>query len=152
MALIKLNARDMIIEVRTDDSPETWTEIGGLKNFNYNPSENEEKTDTTAFADEGNYNEEKMQKGAMVELEGWLLHDDTTHAQDPGQAYCADVWHELLGPESQGKLRFRHKDAPEWKVWTATCTVGESGGENNDKLPFNASFTRCGASTTVDVA
>lgn len=151
MAGIKLNARDMIVEIRTDDSPETWTEIGGLTNFVYNPSENEETADTTTFADEGNYRQEIMQRGATAEIEGFRIADSITGVPDAGQA-AAEAQHELLGPESVGKLRFRHVLDQEWKVWDQTVTVGEIGGETNDKASWSATFTRCGPSVSVDVA
>lgn len=155
MAKIKLNARDMVIEVRDpatlDTETPTWVQIDGLTNFVPNPSENEETAETATFTDEGNYNQEKMQKGMVLELEGFRMADSETGEPDPGQKVCDD-WHERLGPESHGELRFRHKTATTWKVWTATCTVGEGGGEINDKDAFAVTFTRCGASRTESVA
>lgn len=149
MTVIKLNARDMIIEVLS--GPATYTEIAGLTSFNYKPDENEEKADTTTFSDAGNYREEKMQKGASTEVEGFKMKDDVTAVPDPGQGYV-EQWHELLGPESVGGLRFRHVDDTVWKVWECTVTLGEQGGENNDKTGWSATFMRCGASTDLAVA
>lgn len=151
MALIKLNARNMIVEVSDGATTPVWTEIAGLTKWLYNPSENEEKADTTTFADDGNYREEKMQKGAVAEAEGFYIADSVTGTQDPGQA-AVEEWHELLGPESEGELRFRNYLSTEWTVWDATCTVGEQGGENNDKTSWAVSFTRCGPSRKVTVA
>lgn len=151
MAAIKLNARDMIIELSDGGTTPVWTQVAGLNTFTYNPSENEETVDVTTFSDGGNYTQEKMQKGAMVEVEGFYIASDLTpFAQDAGQL-AIEVWHELLGPASVRTLRFRHVSALTWKVWKATCTLGEQGGGNNDKASFKASFTRCGASASAAV-
>lgn len=154
MGQIKLNARDMVIEAADTATlgagTPTWVEVAGLTNFVVNDEENEETAETTTFLDEGNYRQEKMQKGAQVEVEGFSLGDNVTGAPDPGQAVLRE-WHELLGPESEGKVRFRHKLETEWTVWTATCTIGERGGENNDKLSFAATLVRSGPSSKVAV-
>lgn len=151
MAAIKLNARDHIIEVSDMATPTpTWIEIAGLTSFAPDPSSNEEVADTTTFDDEGNYRQEKMQKGATLAIEGLRIADSTTGTPDAGQAEVED-WHELLGPESVRQIRFRHVLDTNWKVWDATVTVGEGGGGNNDKSTWAATFTRCGPSTTVAV-
>jgi len=151
MAAIKLNARDMVIEVSDEQAVPTWTEIAGLTKFTYDPSENEETADTTTFVSQGEYEQEKMQKGAKASVEGFRIADGTTGTPDAGQAAVED-WHELLGPASVGHFRFRHVLDTEWKVWPATATVGEIGGENNDKSTWSAEFMRSGASSTVAVA
>lgn len=151
MASIKLNARDMVIEVSDGATTPVWTEIAGLTKFTYDPSENEETADTTTFVSDGNYEQEKMQKGAKASVEGFRIADGTTGAPDAGQAQVEE-WHELLGPASVGTFRFRHVLDDEWKVWNATATVGEIGGENNDKSTWSAEFMRSGASSTVAVA
>lgn len=154
MAKVKLNARDMVIEAADPASlstgTPTWIEVDGLTNFVYNPGENEETAETATFKDEGNYRQEKMQKGAQIEVEGFRIADAETGAPDPGQKAVED-WHELLGPESEGRLRFRHKTDTEWKVWVATATVGEIGGEVNDKATWACTFVRSGPSATEAV-
>lgn len=147
---IKLNARDVIIEISDGATIPVWTEIEGLTSLTYNPSENEEVTDTTTFTSDGNYEGEKMQKGAMLECEGFLIKDSVTGAQAAGQA-AVEVLHEKLGPESLGTIRFRHPADTVWKQWVAFATVGEQGGENNDKTSWGATFTRSGASADVAV-
>ena len=151
MAGIKLNAREVIIEISDGATTPVWTEIEGLNSLTFNPSENEEMTETTDFQSQGNYEGEKMQKGATLECEGFLIKDSVTGAQAPGQAQVEEL-HELLGPASQGTIRFRHPLDTSWKRWTAVVTLGEQGGENNDKTSWGATFTRSGASTDVVVA
>ena len=154
MGQIKLNARDMVIEAAEPDSlalsTPTWVEVAGLTNFVVNDEENEETAETGTFQDEGNYRQEKMQKGAQVELEGFSLADSVTGVPDPGRGVLRE-WHERLGAASEGRVRFRHKLEDEWTVWTATCTVGERGGELNDKMSFAATLVRSGPSTKVEV-
>jgi hypothetical protein len=50
-----------------------------------------------------------------------------------------------------GKVRFRHPMDTSWKVWNATFTLGEQGGAHNDKVSWNVTATRSGASTTAPV-
>ncbi len=150
MAGIKLNARDVIVEISNGASTPVWAEIGGLTSLTYNPSENEETVDTTTFASEGQYEGEIMQRGATLEMEGFLIKDSTTGAQEAGQAQV-ETLATKLGPESLGTIRFRHPVDTSWKKWTAYVSIGEQGGENNDKTSWDATFTRSGASTTVAV-
>lgn len=149
MTLRKVNARDLILEVEAS-TPNTWIEVGGLNSHKINPSENEETSDTTTYASDGAYEQEVMQRGATIESEGLLLEDDTTGVQDPGQAR-AEVLGAAVGTASVGRIRFRHPTHTQWKVWNATVSLGEQGGENNDKKSWGATFTRSGASTTMAV-
>lgn len=151
MAAIKFNARDMIIEVSDGATPTpAWTEIAGLNNFEVDPTESEEMVDTTTFSSAGNAEGEKMQKGAKITVEGFVIGDSTTGEPDAGQA-LVEAWHEDLGPDSIGQLRFRHVLQDDWKVWNATCSLQSQGGENNDKSSWGAEFIRSGASSTVAV-
>jgi hypothetical protein len=151
MALRKVNARDLILAVE-DTTPNTWIELTpqGVTGATFNPGENEETADTTTYASEGNYEQEVMQRGATCEVEGMILKDDLTGAMHPGQARV-EALGALVGASSLGRIRFRHPVDTEWKIWTCTVSLGESGGENNDKTSWGATFTRSGASTTEAV-
>lgn len=148
MAGVKINARDIILEIQ--DSDDTWIEIDGLTSVTINKSENEENVDTTTFASEGHYEQEIMQRGATMTLEGFLLQDDTG-TQDPGQARCEDIA-TMMAQDSVGRVRHRHPNENEWREWDATVSVGEQGGGNNAKTSWNATLTRSGKPTTSAVA
>ena len=150
MAVTKINSRDIITEIQDDDGT-TWLEISGLNSVSLDPSQNEETADTTTFASEGMYEQEVMQRGATIQLEGFLLKDDTTGAHDAGQARCEDLA-AAVGAASVGKLRFRYPADTLWRVWNCTATLGEQGGENNDKSSWSVTFTRSGATTTLAVS
>lgn len=149
MTAVKINARDMIIEVGA--GADSWIELAGLTGWTYDPSEDEEMAETTTFADKGRARKEKMQTGASAEASGFQIKDDETGEPDPGQAFVED-WHERLGAESNKPLRFRHFLDTQWTLWNATVTLGEQGGENNDKGQWSATFGRSGPSVKVPVA
>jgi hypothetical protein len=151
MTLRKINARDIIVQVSDGAAVPTWLAIGGLNSVTPNPSENEESADTTTYDSDGNYEGEIMQRGAAMEMEGFLLKDHLTGAPDPGQARC-EYMATLTGYDSLGSIRFRHPMDTTWKVWTATFSIGEQGGGNNDKTSWSCTITRSGASTTAAVS
>lgn len=147
-----IDARGWIFEVEdADAATETWLPVLGITTFTVNPGENEETADTTAFDSEGHYEQDVMQRGATLSLEGQYRIDKTTKAQDPGQAYIDTVWANLLGIESQNRVRYRHTSQTKWAVWSATVTPGEQGGGTNEKTTWSATITRCGAATIADV-
>lgn len=150
MAQKKINARDIIVEVAASDGT-TFVEVAGLNSATLNPAENEETADTTTYASQGAYEQEVMQRGATIAVEGFLLKDDSTGAQDPGQARV-EVLGVAVAEDSVGKARFRHPVDTNWKVWNCTVSLAESGGANNDKSSWGATFTRSGLSTTVAVS
>ncbi|MFE1070998.1 phage tail tube protein [Streptomyces sp. NPDC058783] len=147
-----IDARGWIFEVEDADAgTETWLPVLGITTFTVNPGENEEVADTTAFDSEGQYSQDVMQRGATLSLEGQYRIDKTTKAQDPGQAYIDTVWANLLGIESQNRIRYRHTSQTKWAIWDATVTPGEQGGGTNEKTTWSATITRCGAATVADV-
>ncbi|WP_370422735.1 phage tail tube protein [Streptomyces sp. QH1-20] len=150
MPSVKINARDIVIEVAEADGT-TWTAVAGLTSATPNQSENEEVADTTTFDSAGNYEQEVVQRGATLELEGFTLKDPATGRQDPGQARVEQLATQV-GSASIGRLRFRHPMDTQWKVWNATFTLGEQGGGNNDKVSWNVAITRSGASGSAPVA
>ncbi|MGW7514782.1 phage tail tube protein [Streptomyces sp. NPDC054796] len=149
MAGRPISARDWIFEVEDHATPGTWLTIGRLTSWNVNPSENEETADTTTFDSEGHYEQDVMQRGATLSIEG--KYAANSGVQDPGQAYIDDVWTYRLGEESRGQVRYRHKSQTSWAVWECTVSPGERGGETNDKVSWSASFTRCGPPTSEAV-
>ncbi|MFF8095685.1 phage tail tube protein [Streptomyces sp. NPDC016675] len=147
-----IDARGWIFEVEdAEATADTWLPVAGLNTFTINPGENEETADVTAFEDEGMYSQDVMQRGATLAIAGQYRIDKTSKAQDPGQAYIDTVWTNLVGMESQGRIRYRHSTQTKWAIWTATVTPGEQGGGTNEKTTWGATFTRCGAPTVADV-
>lgn len=151
MTAIKINARDVVVEIEKAGSPATWVEIAGLTSVEMDPSEGEEVVDTTTYASAGHAEQEKMQIGAKLTIEGFYIADDATGEQDEGQALVEEL-HGKLGYESLGRIRFRHLLSDEWKIWRCTASLSAQGGENNDKTSWGAEFVRSGAPTTAPVA
>lgn len=146
MALQKYNARDIDFQVEDFLSPGTWITIGGLDTFT--KGHEEETTDTTTYASQGQAESQKMQIGKTLGLQGKRLRDNVTGAGDPGQAKV-EALTERLGEDSLGRIRFSHKNDTTWEVWTAHGSLGDQGGGNNDKVSWAVTFTRSGASTSV---
>lgn len=152
MAGRPIDARGWVFEVQDMTAPEeTWLPIAGLNTFTHNPGENEETADTTVFDSEGQYEQDVMQRGASINLEGLYYVDRATGDRDPGQLYIDSEWTSRLGIESRNPVRWRHKSQTQWVVWDATVTPGEQGGGTNDKTSWSATITRCGAATTAAV-
>jgi hypothetical protein len=150
MALQKINARDLIVQVE-DSTPGSWLGVSNLTEMTVNPSEAEEEVDTTTFESQGDAEQEIMQRGASLSLTGFRTLDNITGAPDPGQARC-ETLATLKGPDSLGAIRLRHPLQTTWKVWPkATFSVGEQGGGNNDKASWACTIKRSGASTTAAV-
>ncbi len=128
MAGRPIDARGWIFEVQdVDAETETWLPISGITTFTHNPGENEETVDVTAFDSDGQYEQDVMQRGASLEIEGQYRIDKTSKAQDPGQAYVDHVWAERLGIDSRNLVRWRHNTQTKWVVWDSTVTPGEQG-------------------------
>jgi hypothetical protein len=145
-----IDARDWLYEVE-DSVNGVWLPIRGMNSFSYNPGENRETTDTTDFDSQGRYEEDVMQNGSSLKIEGKYEIDPTTGIRDPGQAYV-DAWADRLSYDSHNRLRFRHEtQTTNWAVWDATVAPGEQGGGNNDKTGWSATFTRSGAPTTMAI-
>ncbi|MFD3614429.1 phage tail tube protein [Streptomyces sp. NPDC058676] len=146
MALQKYNARDVDFQVEDFLSPGTWITIGGVNTFT--KGHDEETTDTTTYASQGQAESQKMQIGKTLGIQGLRLRDSVTGAGDPGQAKV-EALNERLGEDSLGRIRFSHKNDSTWEVWTAHVNLGDQGGGNNDKTSWSATFTRSGAQTTA---
>jgi hypothetical protein len=153
MTLVKVNARDIILEAQVPDPvTPTWVEVGGLTTATVNLGENAEEVDVTDFDSEGAYESEVLQRGATIALEGRLLKDDTTGEGDPGQAQVtSNAGPSALGVASLHQYRHRYPMDTEWRVWTATTVLGEQGGGTNEKVGFAATIRRSGQSTTEAV-
>ncbi|QIS13587.1 phage tail tube protein [Nocardia arthritidis] len=152
MAIGKINARDFIIEIANDnsDTPAGWTTIHGLTSAIPNLGDHEQVVETTTFDSAGNYEQEIVQRGASIALEGFRLVDPVTGVPDQGQAKVEALAGQV-GTLGLWKVHFRHTADKQWKVWTATFSVGEQGGGTNDKVPWKATITRSGPSTLVNV-
>lgn len=142
--------RDMVIQVQAADGV-TWLAVAGRNNITINASENEEVTETTDMDSGGEYEGVPTQRGASIEVEGFLMADHLTDAEDPGQARCMELATKK-GYEGLGAIRFRRPAATTWKVWQeAIFSAGEQSGGNNDVISWSCTVTRSGASTTEAV-
>lgn len=142
--------RDMVIQVQAADGV-TWLAVAGRNNITINPSENEEVTETTDMDSDGDYEGVPTQRGASLEIEGYLMADHITDAADPGQARCMELA-DAKGYAGLGALRFRRPAGTSWKVWPeAIFSTGEQSGGNNDVISWSCTVTRSGASTTEAV-
>lgn len=147
----RINARDMIFQVE-DSTPNSWLGVERMQSFTVNPGENEETAETTDFDSLGSYEQEIMQRGSSIELEGLLMKDDTTGALPPGRARVETMCGEdKVGYASLGRVRFRHPLDTEWRIWTCTFTLAEQGGGTNDKSSWGATVTKSGPTTTAVV-
>jgi hypothetical protein len=148
----KINVRDLIVEVE-DSTPDSFLPIERLADVNINPGENEETVDTTDFDSEGAYQQEIMQRGASMELEGQAMQDHLNGALPPGRARVEAMAGEgKVGHDSLGRIRFRYPADPLWRIWTCTFSLGEQGGGTNDKVSWSATITKSGKTTLVAVA
>src|ERR1700742_981778 len=143
-----MSARDWVFEVESV-TPDTWVEIDGIDSFQLNPGENEEVADTSLFRSQGQYEEQKMQRGATLGLKGKKITAVTT--PDAGQLRV-ETLAGLVSDASIGSLRFRHSVQTTWVVWEATVSLGTVGGGKNDKASWEATFTRCGAAASAAVS
>ncbi|WP_067184625.1 phage tail tube protein [Microtetraspora niveoalba] len=149
----KINARDIIVEVEDPTAtPEPYRKIENLASVTVNLGENEETVDTTDYDSEGVYEQEIMQRGASMALEGQAKKDTTTGALQPGRARVEEMAGEdNVGYDSLGKIRFRHPMDEKWTNWNATFSLGEQGGGPNDKVSWSATITKSGKSWKTDV-
>lgn len=148
MAERKVPARDIIVQVQAADGV-TWLSIGALNNVKLNPGDQEKATELTTFDSAGQYEQIIMQRGASLKLEGMLLKDNLTGVQNAGQLRCEAIG-AAVGYASLGAFRFRHPADQVWRVWlTATMSLNDQGGGNNDTTNWGGTVMRSGASTTT---
>ncbi|MEU8196338.1 hypothetical protein AB0C10_21380 [Microbispora amethystogenes] len=147
----RINARDMIVEVESA-TPDTWVAIEQLQTITVNPGENEETVDVTDMESDGAYEQEIMQRGASMSLEGLALQDSSTGALPAGRARVeAMAGEDKVGSDSLGRVRFRYPASTSWRIWTCTFSLGEQGGATNDKVSWSATITKSGKTTTAAV-
>jgi len=147
MADVRVNARDIIIEVE-DETAGTWLPIERLQSVTFSRGENEETAETSDFESQGAFEQDIMQRGASAELEGLEIRDNTTGATPPGRARIEALGGEdAVGYASHGRVRFRYPFDTEWTIWDVTVTLGETGGGTNDKSSWSATLTKSGRST-----
>jgi hypothetical protein len=152
MTAVQIPARDIIIQAESA-TPDTWLRVENLKSATINRAENEETADITNFDSEGAYEQWVMQRGASMALAGDELKDHLTGALQPGRARIEEMAGEdKVGFDSLGRIRFRHPMDTEWKIWSCTVSVGETGGETNPVSAWSATITKSGLTTTAEVA
>jgi hypothetical protein len=146
MAYQFLPARNMICQVQQVDGI-TWTQVEGQTQIGLDASANEVMTETTTYGSNGNYEELPMQRGKAISLQGMKMVDSITGLQAPGQARCATLA-EGVAYSGVGAVRFRDPLETQWKVWsTATFSVGDQSGGNNDMRGWTCTIRRSGAGT-----
>lgn len=146
----QINARDWIFEISDGAGTPVWLPILGIRKFSLKLSENEESTDTTVFESDGEHESQAMQRGAAMDVEGRMMLTDAD-VRSPGQLRV-EALAGLKGNASLGELRFRHEVQDNWTIWDGWVSLGEKGGENNDKTSWGFTFTKSGPAATVAVA
>lgn len=142
----QINARDLIVQVQNADNSWTIPGLTGLTTASVDWSANEETADTTTYDSAGAYEQEIMQRGASLKLEGKKKQDTITGVYDTAQARL-DTLATQVGASSQGAIRFRYPQENTWRNWVCTVSRGEEGGGNNDKTGYSYTITRSGAQT-----
>ncbi|MGH3834099.1 MAG: phage tail tube protein [Pseudonocardiaceae bacterium] len=146
----QINARDWIFEVLAADGT-TWITIEGINKFSSKPGEHEEVAEMTVFKSKGKHASQPMQRGATLEIEGRIYLSSPAAVRDPGQLRI-EALGALMANDSLGEIRWRHEIQTTWVVWDCWISLGESGGENNDKASWAFVATRFEAATTMAVA
>jgi len=147
---VKILARQIIIQVSDGAGTPTWLSIAGINSAKPNPGEAEEAADTGTFDSNGYDESLPAQRGATLEVEGLIVKDDITGAQNPGQARC-EALASLVGYAANSQIRFRHPMDTTWRVWTMWVSLSEQGGGKNDPDSWGAKFMRSGAPSTMAV-
>lgn len=150
MPNIKLNARDLIVQVSDMAAIPVWTAVGGITESEIDYAGNEEAEDTTTYDDQGQYSQEIMQRGRAMTLSGKALVDDASGAREPGQALL-NTHATATGPDSKVDIRMRYPLDTTWVVWSSTVSRKGEGGGNNAKVGFEYELTKCGAATSTAV-
>jgi hypothetical protein len=149
----RINARDIIVQVSDGAGSPTWLAIEHLAGVVPKPGENEEVAETTDFDSLGVYEQEIMQRGASMDLEGLELKDDLSGVLPPGRARVEALASETaVGYLSLGQIRFRHPMDTVWRVWNCTVSLDDTGGKNNDKSSWGATITKSGPTITTAVS
>lgn len=151
MATRQINARDLVVQISDGAVSPTWLSIGGMRSWKPNPGEDEQVTDTTTVDSDGQAESQVMQRGFSLTGEGRELEDPLTGSRDAGQARV-EILAAGVGETSLGSIRFRTPASATWKVWAeARFSLGEQGGEHNDKGAWVFTAVRSGPTTTAAV-
>lgn len=142
MTATKIPARSIIVQVAAADGV-TWLPISSLTSVDVDPSSDSAKVDTTTFDSQGTYEGRAMQRGAAMDINGFLVKDDTTGVQDTGQLRLVTLA-KAVAEASIGLIRFRHPADVQWKQWTFYCEEQKFGGKNNDESSWGVKITRSG--------
>jgi hypothetical protein len=146
VATQRINARDLIFQVQ--DLTSVWRTVSGITKAEINYADKEQSVDNTDYDSAGAYEEEIMQRGASLKIEGKKKYDGVTGVYNVGQAtldtYTGPTY---VGPTSLIPIRFRYPAETQWRNWTATVSRAAEGGGNNDKVGFSYTITRSGVQT-----
>jgi hypothetical protein len=145
LATTKIEARGWMFQVGVGAGP-TWTPVGGISSFTFNPGDKTQETEVTDFDSQGNFEQVITQRGATMKVDGRRRMDRTTGLADPGQA-ALDALAQGVVDFSVGQIRFRYKNETQWRVWNCTVKAAEQGGATNDISKWGVEITRTGAET-----
>lgn len=142
---IKQNARGSLFEVGDGTAnPDTvWLTIGGIKQFAFTNAET--KHDTTSFASGGVEEQEVMQRGQGLKIDGFFL-EDVAGVRDPGQALVETAAFALGANSILRGFRWTTPGGKKY-FFKASATLGDQGGGNNDKITWSVTLTRSGPTT-----
>jgi hypothetical protein len=148
MTAKKYDSRGCEFQIEDPGSPGTYVDIAPTGINTHTIGRNSKNFDTTTYGSDGDAEQQIMERGLTLKLEGFRLVDPDTGALDPGQA-LVETLADQKSDASLGSIRFAGPGAVNWTVWTATAELGDEGGGNNDKESWSCTFTRSGASTTA---
>src|SRR5690606_6852407 len=128
LAVTKILARDIVVEIQTNPVGPVYAEIGGLTSLSLSPTKND--ADTTDFNSGGRLEHIVASRGMGITLEGQRLEDPATGSRDPGQE-AVETLADAIGAASLGDFRIT---SPGGKTWTfkASADVTPMGGGNDD--------------------
>lgn len=148
MTVQKYDSRGCVFQIEDPAQAGTWVDIAPTGITSHSISRSSKNTDTTTYGSDGDAEQQIMERGLSLKLEGFRLVDPSTGALDPGQA-LVEALGDQKGDDSLGSIRFAGPGAVNWTVWTATAELGDEGGDQNAKESWSCTFTRSGASTTA---
>lgn len=144
MAALEYLAREFKFSASNDGT--AWTEVKGINTWGWAEAANE--VDITDFDDAGYNSSMNASLKCELSLRGNYLIDAATGARDPGQKLVESAARKL-GPTGFLQCKIEPRDAALSGSIQGTFRVamGDRGGGNDDKLPWDATLTSVGKPT-----